>query len=203
MVDSPPVTPPGPPKQFDRDQALERALETFWEHGYRGTSMRHLLDSMQIGRQSLYDTFGGKHELFVESLTRYMDRMMEPMLELLDQPRPAMECLGAMFDTWLQMADEGACKGCLAVMSTSELAGEDAKVSQLLEARFLRMEDALRRTLRRAQQEGDLSADIDPLDTARLIMATSKGLAILDRMHPAPEAVAGVVDALRLLLHRP
>ena len=197
------MTPPGPPKQFDRDQALERALETFWEHGYRGTSMRHLLDPMQIGRQSLYDTFGGKHELFVESLTRYMDRMMAPMLVLLDEPRPAMECLHGLFDVWLQMTDEGASKGCLAVMATSELAKEDAAVSQLLHASFLRMEDALRRTLRRAQQEGDLSSDIDPLDTARLIMATSKRLAILDRMPPAPEAVAGVIDALRRLLQRP
>ena len=46
------------PKEFDRDAAVERAMSVFWSKGYASTSTDDLLQAMQIGRQSMYDTFG-------------------------------------------------------------------------------------------------------------------------------------------------
>ena len=63
------------PKEFDREAALDEAMDLFWTHGYEPTSMSDLQRSMGIGRQSLYDTFGGKREIFRESLDRYLDGM--------------------------------------------------------------------------------------------------------------------------------
>lgn len=44
-------------KRFDVDEALDRAMETFWEHGYKATSMCTLLDGMGIQKGSFYATF--------------------------------------------------------------------------------------------------------------------------------------------------
>ena len=57
----------GRPIEFDQDEALERALQVFWRHGYEGTSLDALCEAMQIGRQSLYNTFGDKRALFLVS----------------------------------------------------------------------------------------------------------------------------------------
>src|SRR5260370_8746508 len=59
------------PKEFDREDALRRAIPVFWERGFAGTSTDDLVGAMGIGRQSLYDTFGDKRRLFLAALRTY------------------------------------------------------------------------------------------------------------------------------------
>ncbi len=59
------------PREFDRDEVLDKAIEVFWTQGYDGTSVQDLVDAMGIQRGSLYAAFGDKHQLFLEALDRY------------------------------------------------------------------------------------------------------------------------------------
>src|SRR5260370_34278679 len=59
------------PREFDRGEALKRALAVFWEKGFEATSTDDLVRAMSIGRQSMYDTFGDKHQLYLETLQLY------------------------------------------------------------------------------------------------------------------------------------
>ena len=80
----------GRPKEFDPDVALNAALDAFWSKGFEGCSMAELLDDMAINRQSLYDTFGDKRELFLAVLQEYMNRVgtrISNRLFLLGRPR--------------------------------------------------------------------------------------------------------------------
>ena len=61
----------GRPRSFDRDEALERAIAVFWEHGYDATSIALLTGALGIGAPSLYAAFGDKRALFLEALDRY------------------------------------------------------------------------------------------------------------------------------------
>ncbi|MBF6482277.1 TetR/AcrR family transcriptional regulator, partial [Nocardia cyriacigeorgica] len=61
----------GRPRAFDRDVALRRAMEVFWEHGYEGASMTDLTSAMGINSPSLYAAFGGKEALFREAIELY------------------------------------------------------------------------------------------------------------------------------------
>jgi AcrR family transcriptional regulator len=64
----------GRPKEFDRGEVLERAMEVFWTHGFEVTSMSDLQRALGIGRQSLYDTFGDRKAIFDEALGHYVAR---------------------------------------------------------------------------------------------------------------------------------
>src|SRR5258706_1958536 len=59
------------PREFDRDEALDRATRVFWAKGYASASTEDLLAAMNIGRQSLYNAFGDKRKLYLEALERY------------------------------------------------------------------------------------------------------------------------------------
>ena len=61
----------GRPRCFDRDQALHRALELFWQRGYEPASVAELCKVMEIRPPSLYAAFGNKASLFLEALDYY------------------------------------------------------------------------------------------------------------------------------------
>lgn len=60
-------------RAFDRDEALESALRTFWQHGYEATSVATLTTAMGINPPSLYAAFGDKRRLFEEAVQRYQE----------------------------------------------------------------------------------------------------------------------------------
>ena len=45
------------PKEFDIEKALEKAMATFWERGYDGTSMTDLTEAMEISRSQFIRDF--------------------------------------------------------------------------------------------------------------------------------------------------
>src|SRR6476660_5280642 len=59
------------PREFDADTALDGAIGVFREHGFEGASAEMLVNAMGIGRQSLYDTFGDKWQLYRSAVRRY------------------------------------------------------------------------------------------------------------------------------------
>src|SRR5215212_1579071 len=65
--------PMGRPREFDIDQALDRALKVFWRKGYEGASLPALTKAMGINRPSLYAAFGNKEALFRQAIDRYID----------------------------------------------------------------------------------------------------------------------------------
>ena len=62
------------PKEFDRDEALAKAITVFTSYGYEGTYTEILLKGMGIGRRSMLSTFGDKRRLYLEALGRYSER---------------------------------------------------------------------------------------------------------------------------------
>jgi AcrR family transcriptional regulator len=53
---------------------LDQAVEVFWSKGYEATSITDLEEALGLGRQSIYNAFGGKRELFLQALDRYAER---------------------------------------------------------------------------------------------------------------------------------
>src|SRR5256885_11333451 len=77
-----PVKPRGRPREFDREAALEQAIDVFWRHGYEATSVSDLTAAMGINPPSLYAAFGDKEKLFLEAVERYQQQIGRAPSEL-------------------------------------------------------------------------------------------------------------------------
>lgn len=62
----------GRPLSFNRESALQTALQLFWKQGYEGTSIADLVSAMGIAPPSLYTAFGSKEQLYLEVVDLYL-----------------------------------------------------------------------------------------------------------------------------------
>ncbi len=190
----------GRPRTFDRDQALEAALELFWRQGYTVTAIGDLTEQMGIGRQSLYDTFGDKHSLYLEALQRYCDRRLQMAREVLQADGSPLANLLKYTAKWRQEVLEGN-HGCMLVNSSTELGNDDA-AARIMERVMRRLEDLMAATLERASEAGELATSAHPKQVARLMLAAANGLAAKSHLGVDPEEVDDVSSAIGYLLAR-
>jgi AcrR family transcriptional regulator len=170
--------PGGRPRAFDREAALDVALEVFWRQGYEGTSLTDLTAAMGINRPSLYSAFGNKEELFGEALERYAAGPGAYAVEALEAPtvREVVERL--IFGAVELTSGAGRPCGCLTV-NTAQACGPDGEPArQRALARRMAGEAALRRRFEDAADAGDLPPDCDPADLARLVHTVTDGIAV-------------------------
>jgi TetR/AcrR family transcriptional repressor of nem operon len=167
----------GRPREFDRDEALDRAMEVFWTRGYERTSVAHLTESMGIQRGSLYAAFGDKRRLFLEALERYEERFYQLTLGSL-RGEPPIEGIRKVF---LQVLSDCTCaggsKGCFVTNTAVALAEEDPEVARRVRANLLRLEDAFEEALSR----NPLPGRRDARAVARFLTNSLQGLRVLSK----------------------
>jgi len=170
--------PSGRIRQFDLDEALDRALEVFWTRGYEGATLPELTRAMGINRPSLYAAFGNKEQLFRKALDRYQTGPMSFLAEALRKPT-ARAVVEAIFSGFIRMQrDQDKARGCL-IVSGALAAGEEAEtvrrdLAQLRQA----IVKTLRERFKRAVQDGDLPAETDCATLARYTATVLGGLAV-------------------------
>src|SRR5207244_11816458 len=107
--------PSGRTRQFDSDEALDRAMEVFWRRGYEGATLPELTAAMGINRPSLYAAFGNKEQLFRKALDRYGAGPVAYVAEALKEPT-ARRVAETMFRGAVRlMSDTGKPRGCMVV----------------------------------------------------------------------------------------
>ena len=167
-------------KEFDRDETLQKAMEVFWSRGYEAASIQDLVKHMGINRQSLYDTFGDKHALYLLALDRYREVEGRRMLELLEQPGPVKKSLRRLFEGVVEgsLCDRER-RGCFMGNATSELAGRCKETAARTCSNMAATEEAFYRTLRRGKKEGELKGVRDLRAVARFLSSSLQGLALM------------------------
>ncbi|GLZ02560.1 TetR family transcriptional regulator [Actinomadura sp. NBRC 104412] len=174
-------------KEFDPDEALQKALELFWERGYDATSMADLVQHLGIARASIYATFGGKHDLYVKAFERYLQTRDPDVVEVLSQPGPALPAVRSLVEAY---AEESLCderrRGCMVVNAAVEVMPRDPQIARRVEASWDTVETALTSALTRARAQGEISGEKDPRALARFLLVMMQGLRVLGRAHPDP-----------------
>jgi TetR/AcrR family transcriptional regulator, transcriptional repressor for nem operon len=182
-------------KEFDPDVALRQAMELFWARGYDGTSIAELAEHLEIGRASLYATFGDKRELYLKALKRYLESGDPNPLDLLSQPGPALPAVRALVEAYVrESVEDEQRRGCMVVNAATELMPVDKTVSRLVESSWDTLEVALASALTRARAQGELAAGKDPRALARFLLVFLQGVRVLAKGAPDHDRLRDAAD---------
>jgi len=169
-------------KGFSETDALERALDLFWQHGYQGIGLTELLRGMGIARQSLYDTFGNKRQLFIRAIEHYRNTRLASALALLERDRSPARNVKDVVRFFERLALDKRARGCLVANSLVELGPHDPELRELLAETLGLLEKGLEKALRRAQRLGELPARRSPRATARALTNALIGMAVSGKL---------------------
>lgn len=185
------------PREFDPDQALERAMRLFWEQGFDATSIGDLEERLGINRFSIYNTFGDKRGLFLAALDRYRDRVVSDLARELEHGEDGLGALRGFFrQVGRAVGSPDSRVGCFMVNCAVERSAADPGATERVRAHFDRVERAFVRCLKRARDGGQIAPDAPIRDRARQLAVTFQGLLVGMKMGQDPACLRGAVRQL-------
>jgi TetR/AcrR family transcriptional regulator, transcriptional repressor for nem operon len=166
-------------KEFNQDEVLQKAMEVFWRRGYEAASIQDLVQHMGINRQSMYDTFGDKHALFLQALDRYREIQSRRVFEILDRPGSVKKNVRLLFEEAVERAlsEEGR-RGCFVGNATSELAGRCKETAMRTCKSMASAEKTFQRALMRGTEQGEFRIR-DTRAVARFFYCVLQGLVLM------------------------
>ena len=159
----------GRPRSFDTDEVLGRARDTFWRHGFAGTSMDQLSAATGLHKPSLYGAFGDKKKLFLAALDNYLAEVRAEFAEALAIP-DLFESLESIFDRAIdKFTQTESGSGCFMINTALPEAAADPDISAVVRGAIDSLERAFLRRFERAIEDGQIPPTSDP-ETLATIM---------------------------------
>ncbi|MFC7304913.1 TetR/AcrR family transcriptional regulator [Streptomyces monticola] len=165
----------GRPRSFDRAQALDQAVWTFWERGYEATSVADLTRAMGIGPPSLYAAFGDKRTLFEEVLAEYLEKYGSFGTRALEEEPTAKAALGRVLrEAAAEFTAPDRPHGCLVIHAATNCTTPE--VEETLRERRTSNIAAFESRIRADIAAGRLPADTDAAVLSRYVAAVFQGM---------------------------
>jgi len=188
-------------KNYDRDEILERAMNTFWIKGYSATSINDLVKETGINRFSIYKEFENKDALYLESFEKYKHVVIESRMSALEQDSDGIECLRRFFMAYIKGVKKGLKSSvqpvsCLTVMNATESIGCEPNSSKIMNRILKRMQQTFETVLRRAVEKKEITIKADLHQYALLLVGCTYGLDIMSKFLSVKELTAYVNQVL-------
>jgi len=187
------------PRSFDCDAVLDKAVETFREKGFDGTSIEDIEKATGLRRASLYGAFGDKRALYLAALKRYQGTKGVRLLEQLNAAKTGRAAIERLFALTLDEAVQDPA-GCLLANAASERSAHDGLVARCVEDNRRRVEGALLAAVLRGRADGSVKGRVEARTSARFLFAAILGVRGLARTGCGRAELKAVAEeALRTL----
>lgn len=180
------------PRNFDRDQALDIAIDVFRDKGYEGTSTDDLVVAMGIGRQSLYGAFGDKRSLYLEALRRYNTGSVAELIGTKRSASP-LETIESMLLHFTRHHANPETAACLGVNAICEFGTSDEDIQRITRESGKTLERFIERMLDEAKNKGEIDKAIVPKAAAQFIATTLMGMKVAARGGASADALRNIV----------
>jgi TetR/AcrR family transcriptional regulator, transcriptional repressor for nem operon len=197
---TPPVRARGRPREFDIDDALDKAVRVFSERGYHATSIGDLTAAMEIASGSIYKAFKDKRDVLLAAFDRYKATRNEQIRRAADTSKCGRDRLRDVLLSYIKSSQgtEGR-RGCLVVGCTVELAGLDPVVAARVSDSLKKNEAFLADLIRQGQSDGSVPTSVNADDTARLLVCLTQGLRVVGKTGRKLEAATLIDIAMKML----
>lgn len=150
------LAPRGRPRNFDRNAALEKALNVFWTKGYDLTQVADLTDTLGINPPSFYAAFSTKEALFREALQHYIAHIGVPFPGVLEDVPDIRDALRNLLQASAKVALQSPSGGCMLIFGSAHKTADNAAIYDVLHDLRIQTHEAIRARLQRAADEGAL-----------------------------------------------
>jgi AcrR family transcriptional regulator len=194
MVQNSKKRPRGRPRGYDPDKALAEAMGAFWDAGYAATSLDDISAATGMNRPSLYAAFGDKQAIYLKAVERY--RAGPALQKALAGEDTLRDALGRAFKAALAVylsGDRGQ-RGCFVIGTAAVEAVANPIVRKEFAGVLRDVDEAFEERIRRAQGDGELSADVDPAALARTASAILHSLAVRARSGEKRRSLEALAD---------
>ena len=162
---------------YDRQQALDQAVQLFWQQGFHATSIKDIERALDMRPGSIYAAFGNKSRLFQDALDRYaqqglaeLDAQLQAHASPLSGLATYLRSLGGLRDRVMP------CRACMLVKSLLELGERDAAAQAQADRLLAAMEARFVACFEAAQAAGEVAPGLDPARLGRRLQAEVMGL---------------------------
>ena len=185
----------GRPKVFDREDALEKAMNLFWQHGYEGTSLSHLVAATGAKAPTLYAEFTNKEGLFCAVLEHYIARFTAQYQVCLQNKSATFpEALEAFLTSIARcFTGEDTPAGCFIVSTASGLGASSQHIADVLKDQHAIQDQTLTAFLQQRQQQGEIPSDCDTVHLAKYLDCFICGMAVSARDGVSYDALFSLV----------
>ena len=182
-----------------RRRILETAIQVYAQHGFHQTGMRQLCTALGMSAGALYRYFPGK-EAIIAGLVEMDRETIQSHLRSLPQEAGFIAAMAHMTD--MVMSDLAANAGLLAIWSEiSAEATRSPAVAALLAGHYQFIENLLSSMVKAAMKKGELRQGLDPLATARFLMAAHDGMMTRRAIDPSYPLNKAAHDSLTIFAH--
>lgn len=184
----------GRPTIYDNKDVLEKAQQVFWKKGFTATSLEDILQVMGIGSGSFYNAFkGGKKEVFKKAISQRREafKAFEQAVTRSEEP---IELIKDFYRSIAKDDLQTHLQGCLIVNTVVEMASLDEELEKEAVTILKEVEQFYTRTIEKAQKNGSLKNQTDPVILGRYLITFWSGLNVLRRMYPDKEMLIKQID---------
>lgn len=169
----------GRPSSFDREAAIETAMQEMWRIGYEASTVKTISETLGINRSSYYNAFGSREGLFKEVLAAYFAQAPDRILygDLPDIPIPGL-IAGTFREICKVRAADPEHRGCLVINCLAELTGDGNELGQELVGAVMTSAEKFEELLEIAVARGELPDQTNTRATALALQNLLVGLSV-------------------------
>lgn len=188
-------------KLFDEQEVLRKAMNLFWKQGYAATSMQDLVSHLGINRASLYDTFGGKDQLFKSAFDLYRRTNKEGLIQFFEARPNVKEGFSELFEIAIREAVEDEDhKGCFVVNTTTELIPNDESIVEILEKSKGDFQLIFYEYLKKGKLDGQLKGNMGLKSLSILLYTLYSGIRVVSKVRPNKKELSDSIHIAMTLL---
>lgn len=168
-------------REFEPTEALQSAIEVFWEKGYFDGSVDEVVRRSGVAKYGIYGTFGNKRELFIRALEQYGKDRRRDIQAPIHEADASLPQIRRFFKDApkVVMHKHNKRRGCLLCNTGIELGAQDEEIRSIVDVFFDDLAKTLKRCLERAIEKREISADVDIEQLARFLSTEFRLLVLL------------------------
>jgi len=187
MVTNGTKRPRGRPKGFIPDEALDRAVEMFWEHGYEGVDVDRIARAVNVTKPALYRAFGDKPTLLLKAVERYAMTYVAPRMAAFQAEPDIHKAVTGFCEATVNAASDELRGGCMLAAAAQGQSERVAEIRSYVANGLAATADIFAKRFEKEMKAGRLSRTPSAKVRGRLLVDLLQGLQLRGKLGIARE----------------